>query len=213
MELERLKIERKVASAPERESETFRIRMPNVPPYKTGEDIASYLIRFESIAESMNWDDAVMARNLGLLISDKTLDIYTSFPYEVRSSYVELKPALISALKYTPDYYRKTFKSCKPPDATTYHQFVTRLFRLFDNWIESCDVIKTFEDLRPHVVREQFYSAVGSEVRWWLKKCFPLVDIYELAKAADMFADAEGKTPSREKKSEKVNAKKLCFIC
>ena len=73
-----------------------------------------------------------MARNLSPLISDKTLDIYTSFPYEVRS-YVELKPALISAVKYTPDYYRKTFKLCKPSDSTTYHQFVTRLFRLFDN--------------------------------------------------------------------------------
>ena len=146
--------------------------MPNVPPYKTGEDIAAYLIRFESIAESMNWDDAVMAKNLSLLIGDKTLDIYTSFPYEVRSSYVELKSALISAPKYTPDYYRKTFKSCKPSDSTTYHQFVTHLFRLFDNWIESCDVIKTFEDLRQHVVRDQFYSAVGSEVRRWLKKFF-----------------------------------------
>ena len=56
-------------------------------------------------------------------------------------------------------------------------------------------------------MRDQFYSAVGSEVHWWLKKCFPLVDIYELTKAADMFADAEGKTPSQEKRSEKVNAK------
>ena len=210
LEVEKMKLEKNVTtSSTEVEKETFRIHMPNVPPYKTGDDIASYLIRFEGIAESMHWDDEVMARNLSLLISDQVLDIYTSFPYEVRSTYKELKPALISALKFTPDHYRKSFKTSKPSDVKTYHQFVTNLFRLFDNWLESSQVMKTFEDLRQHIVRDQFFSAIGPEVRKWLKKFTPLGDLYELANAADLFADAEGKTQQRDKKSDRVSDKKV----
>ena len=194
LELEQQRIDKNLGtSSSSTDTDSFRIKMPNVPPYKSGEDIASYLIRFESIADSMNWNDEIMARNLSLLISDTTLDIYTSFTDEVRSSYIELKAALISALKCTPDFYRKQFKTLKPTSANTYHQYVTQLFRVFDNWLEVSNVDKTFEALRQHVVRDQFYSAIGSEVRRWLKKVGPLDDIYNLARTADMYSDAEGK--------------------
>ena len=56
---------------------------PSLPAYRDGEDISSYLIRFERIAQLLNLNPDSYAVRLGSLLTGKAVDIYTSLPPEI----------------------------------------------------------------------------------------------------------------------------------
>nr|XP_027232840.1 uncharacterized protein LOC113824300 [Penaeus vannamei] len=71
----------------------------HLPVFKDGEDITSYLIRFERIANLLNFKEETYAIRLGSLLTGKAVDIYTSLPPETTADYQLLKKALLRDLR------------------------------------------------------------------------------------------------------------------
>ena len=75
-------------------------------PYKEGDDISAYFTRFERIAAIYKWNDSHMALQLGSLLEDRALSIYSTLDIETTASYDKLKPFLLSAYKLNEETYR-----------------------------------------------------------------------------------------------------------
>ena len=68
-----------------------------------GEDITSYLSRFERVAELLDVDPASYAVRLGSLLTGKAAEMYTSLSADVTKDYKLLKKALLTGFNKTPD--------------------------------------------------------------------------------------------------------------
>ena len=126
-----------------RELEATRPQAPSGPqisslkmiPFKDGDDLTSYLTRFERVADLSGWDDKKKAICLCSLLQDKALNIFSSFPNDVSESYARLKPALLNAFKLTEEHYRKQFRSARLQPDCTFLQLGVELERKLDSWI------------------------------------------------------------------------------
>ena len=75
--------------------------MPKLPLYKSGEDITSYLIRFENLAKLSKWPQDTWAARLALLFSGPALNVYSTLPDDVCQNYDALKDAILKAFRKT----------------------------------------------------------------------------------------------------------------
>ncbi|XP_068235762.1 uncharacterized protein [Palaemon carinicauda] len=77
-------------------------------PFCDTDDITAYLVRFEKVAVSLNWERNSWSVQLASLLRGKALDIYTSLSDDVTSDYASLKEALLKGFKKTNDCLRIT---------------------------------------------------------------------------------------------------------
>ena len=131
---------------------TDNASLPKLPLYRDGDDISSFLVRFERIAELLNLDRNSYAVRLGTLLTGKAVSIYASLPLDVIKSYDLLKNALLTGFNKTPESYRLQFRSLKISPGETYEQFCAHLGRCFDNWLTSHSIDKSFESLRDFII-------------------------------------------------------------
>lgn len=143
---------------------------PKLPIYSEGEDIGSFLIRFERIAKLLNISEETYAARLGSVLTGKCVDIYTGLSEEITSDYELLKKALLKGFNKTPDGYRKDFRAARIKDSESFDLFAIKLGRFFDQWIDSCDVQKEFQSLRDYMILDQLMSAVTPDLRTYLKE-------------------------------------------
>ncbi|XP_069953635.1 uncharacterized protein [Cherax quadricarinatus] len=110
IELSKQKIDEGVLEYPSQEP---NIRMPQIPPFSEQDDIAAYITRFESTATLCDWPADSWATRLGLLLSGSALNVYSTLPSDVISSYSLLKKAILQAFKKTTHHYRSEFRHIK----------------------------------------------------------------------------------------------------
>nr|XP_053646620.1 GRB10-interacting GYF protein 2-like [Cherax quadricarinatus] len=110
VELSKQKIDEGVLEYPSQEP---NIRMPQIPPFSEQDDIAAYITRFESTATLCDWPVDSWATRLGLLLSGSALNVYSTLPSDVISSYSLLKKAILQAFKKTTHHYRSEFRHIK----------------------------------------------------------------------------------------------------
>ena len=127
---------------------TDAVARPKLPTYTDGEDIASYFVRFERVADLLNISRDTYAVRLGSLLTGKPVEIYTSLSPEITQDYDLLKQALLKGFNKTPDAYRLDFRRAKIRVGENFQQFSIHLGRLFDYWIKSCDVPNQYDSLR-----------------------------------------------------------------
>ena len=124
---------------------------PSLPVFKDGEDISSYLIRFERVADLLKISKDSYAVRLGSLLTGKAVEIYTSLSPEITSDYDKLKKGLLQGFSKTPDGYRVDFRTAKIKPGETYKQFVINLGRMFDLWVNSCGVDQDYHELKSFI--------------------------------------------------------------
>nr|XP_053629496.1 uncharacterized protein LOC128686586 [Cherax quadricarinatus] len=200
VELSKQKIDEGVLEYPSQEP---NIRMPQIPPFSEQDDIAAYITRFESTATLCDWPVDSWATRLGLLLSGSALNVYSTLPSDVISSYSLLKKAILQAFKKTTHHYRSEFRHIKITPHQNYMQFLTTLFRLFDSWIDSAEVDHDFESLRDLMVRDQFLSSVNSDLRIFIKER-NVHTAAEMAQAADIYACAHNNYPKERSRYKPV---------
>ena len=144
--------------------------LPRLPSYSDGEDITAYLIRFERIASLLQIDRETYAIHLGSLLSGKALQLYSALCPEITNNFEELKRALLAGFNKTPDSYREEFRHARINSSQTYEQFAIHLGRLFDFWVDSKAIDKTFNDLREFILMDQFLSSCNPTLRTYLKE-------------------------------------------
>ncbi|XP_068206234.1 uncharacterized protein [Palaemon carinicauda] len=174
-------------------------------PFCDTDDITAYLVRFEKVAVSLNWERKSWSVQLASLLRGKALDIYTSLSDDVTSDYASLKEALLKGFKKTSDWYRTAFKTAKMDSKSTYEQYLNMLFRNFDLWINSLSVTKDYEVLRNIIVCDQFMSTLPKEMRLFLKERKPRTP-EDYSSLADTYASAHKCYPKDEQKSFRHNA-------
>ncbi|XP_068238306.1 uncharacterized protein [Palaemon carinicauda] len=174
-------------------------------PFCDTDDITAYLVRFEKVAVSLNWERKSWSVQLASLLRGKALDIYTSLSDDVTSDYASLKEALLKGFKKTSDWYRTAFKTAKMDSKSTYEQYLNMLFRNFDLWINSLSVTKDYEDLRNIIVCDQFMSTLPKEMRLFLKERKPRTP-EDYSSLADTYASAHKCYPKDEQKYFRHNA-------
>lgn len=167
---------------------------PTLPLYREGEDIGSYLVRFERIAKLLNIHKDTYAARLGSVLTGKCVEIYASLSDDITSDYELLKKALLKGFHKTLDGYRHDFRSARLKEGETYDLFAIKLGRLFDQWIEACDVKKEFKCLRSFIVLDQLISSVSPELRTYLKEN-DVKDLDKAVKLADSWSSAHRAFP------------------
>lgn len=76
---------------PARSSPGESVSKPRLPQYKDGEDIVSYLVRFERVTNLLKVNESSYAVHLASLLTGNAADIYNSLPLEITASFALLK--------------------------------------------------------------------------------------------------------------------------
>lgn len=163
-------------------------------PYRDGEDITSYVIRFEIIAEMLRWNRDNYAVQLGLLLQGEALKIYASLSLEITNDYELLKASLLQAFRRNEEQYRREFRHSKISTHENYGQFVISLSRMFDFWINSLKIERNYDSLRKAMIIDQFLASLSPELRIFVRER-SVTDPQEMAKLADSFASARNCYP------------------
>ena len=96
---------------------------PRLPVYQDGEDIATYLTRFERVAELLQLDVGTYDVRLGCLLTGKAAELYVSLSPEITCDYQELKRSLLAGFQKTSDGYRLDFRNAKIREGENYTVF------------------------------------------------------------------------------------------
>ena len=167
---------------------------PTLPVLKDGEDIATYLIRFERVASLLNLKRDTYAVRLGSLLTGKAVEIYTSLSPSITSNYDDLKKALLIGFSKTAQGYRQDFRNAKIRCGETYNQFSIHLGRLFDLWIDNIPVNHTYEDLRSFMINDQLISSFSPDLRMYIKEHNVMI-LNETIRLADNWVTAHNAYP------------------
>ena len=68
--------------------------------------------------------------------------------------YNMLKKALLKRYEMTEEGFRKKFRHTKPEQGETAHQFVARLQKYFNRWVDISGCVKEYKDLVDLLIRE-----------------------------------------------------------
>ncbi|KAJ8035594.1 hypothetical protein HOLleu_19322 [Holothuria leucospilota] len=240
-EKEKLEMELKLASlkkenagsADQRPRETSnRAKPPKLPCFTDKDDLDAYLDRFERYAKAQKWIEGEWAINLASLLTGKALYTYSTLPVSEANEYKSLKLALLKRFNLTPNGYKTKFRTCKPDHNETASQYATRLANYFDRWIDTSQVQHRFEDLRQHIIIDQFLSNVPRELSIFVKERKPKT-LSAASQLADEYIDVHkswGKNPnvaSKEfghkgspagkdvsiSKAKSSNVRPVCYYC
>ena len=140
-------------------------RVPKLPCFVDGKDgIDSYLSRFETYAESMQWPKERYALCLSALLTGKALEVLSRIPQDLVNDYDHLKTALLEKYQLTSDDFRNKFFSTKQAPNESAPQFMGKLKHYFTRWIALSNTEESFEGVRKLLLREQFLSSCPRNV-------------------------------------------------
>ena len=180
-------------------------RNPKLPYFEESKDkMDSYLSRFEKYAVANNWDRSIWAAYLSALLKGRALEVYDRLSVADANDYEKLKDALLKNFDMTERGFRKTFRNDRPERSETFIQFGSRLRSYLDKWINMAKIENTFEAICDFMACDQFLESCSRELYVHLKpKTFKNLD--EMAKEADLFAEARGGVHTCTNKGQRDN--------
>ncbi|XP_068160711.1 uncharacterized protein [Antennarius striatus] len=144
---------------------------PKIPPYVAGEDIESYLLRFERMAKTWGWPQSEWACRLVPLLSGKALEAYTAMDEERAHQYPDLREALLAKFDVSPETYRQQFRASMVPQGENPTETYHRLKGLYRRWIRPEQHTK--EQIGEHIILEQLLRVLPADIRTWVKEHEP----------------------------------------
>ena len=180
-------------------------RNPKLPYFEETKDkMDSYLSRFEKYAVANKWDRSIWAAYLSALLKGRALEVYDRLSVADANDYEKLKDALLKNFDMTERGFRKKFRNDRPERSETFIQFGSRLRSYLDKWINMAKIENTFEAICDFMARDQFLESCCRELYVHLKpKTFKNLD--EMAKEADLFAEARGGVHTCTNKGQRDN--------
>lgn len=180
---------------------------PRLPKFDDKSDqMDAYLERFERFAGAQNWNRETWSASLSPLLSGRGLEVYVSLSADVANNYAVLKRALLKRYQLTEDGFRQKFRTASPEVDETVVQYIARLKRYLERWIEMADVERSFDKLLDLLLREQFTSMCNKSLSIFLKERVPS-DIGAVEKLAEQFLEAHatstfGQTNKRQDRND-----------
>ena len=173
---------------------------PKLPKFdENKDDMDAFLERFERFAISQSWPENQWAVSLSPLLTGKGLQVYSSMPASEANDFKSLKTALLKRYQLTEDGFRNKFRTSKPESGETVFQFVARLKRYFQRWVDLTEVTQDYDGLSDLLVREQFIGTCSEGMRLFLRERVPgTVD--EMTRLAEQYMEAHGGSITMSKK-------------
>ena len=180
-------------------------RNPKLPYFEESKDkMDSYLSRFEKYAVANKWDRSIWAAYLSALLKGRALEVYDRLSVADANDYEKLKDALLKNFDMTERGFRKKFRNDGPERSETFIQFGRRLRSYLNKWINMAKIENTFEAICDFMARDQFLESCSRDLYVHLKpKTFKNLD--EMAKEADLFAEARGGVHTCTNKGQRDN--------
>ena len=180
-------------------------RNPKLSYFEESKDkIDSYLSRFEKYGVANKWDRSIWAAYLSALLKGRALEVYDRLSVADANDYEKLKDALLKNFDMTERGFRKKFRNDRPESSETFIQFGSSLCSYLDKWINMAKIENTFEAICDFMARDQFLESCSRELYVHLKpKTFKNLD--EMAKEADLFAEARGGVHTYTNKGQRDN--------
>ena len=140
LELKKLELEMSIASDPS--AQPAEPHSPRPPPFRveaavklvpkfSENDVETFLISFEKIAELNNFPPGKYAAILQAYLIRKDLKVFTELSVEECRYYPTLKVALFQAYSVVAEVYRKRFRNLNKNYTETYSEFAFRLSTQF----------------------------------------------------------------------------------
>ena len=180
-------------------------RNPKLPYFEESKDkMDSYLSRFEKYAVANKWDRSIWAAYLSALLKGRALEVYDRLSVADANDYEKLKDALLKNFDMIERRFRKKFRNDRPERSETFIQFGSRLCSYLDKWINMAKIENTSEAICDFMARDQFLESCSRELYVHFKpKTFKNLD--EMAKEADLFAEARGGVHTCTNKGQRDN--------
>ena len=236
-ELAAKQLEFQLAQTPRQESTAPVWSAPKVklPMFQEDQDdMDAYLARFERYATTQKWKNDEWTTHLSMLLTGKGLQAFVSMSAEDSQDFTKVKETLLRRYMLTEEGFRKKFRYAKPDSDETVQQYVSRLRRYLEKWIELSKVPKTYNSLLDLVLREQFANRCPAELAIHLKDRRPQ-DMAEMEATAERYLDARSSslaprtqaktTPSsagevkpaisssKPQNQQVAKSKRVCFLC
>ena len=167
--------------------QVFRPKLPKFVEDK--DDIDAYIERFERFAVAQGWPEEEWAQNLSFLLCGKALEVYSSLPEEKIDNFLYFKKQLLNRFQLSAECFRQKFRNSKQDKNEMVCQFVNRITRYLDRWVELSDASSSVKDLKDLLLREQFFNGCATEMATFVKERSPRC-ISELIELAEQYSEA-----------------------
>ncbi|KAJ8030804.1 hypothetical protein HOLleu_27324 [Holothuria leucospilota] len=148
-------------------------------------------------ADSMGWGESEWMTPLSALLTGKALEVYARLPQSQAREYKTLRTALLRRYDLHEEGFRLKFRRAKIEEGETYTQFADRLKSYLERWVE-LGAKKDYSSLVDLLLREQIQNVCPRDLGLFLKEHKPK-DVLELAKFADRYQDAHGRSSQKER--------------
>jgi hypothetical protein len=178
---------------------------PKLPKFDENEDdMDAFLERFERYAETQKWAKDSWAVSLSPLLTGKGLQVYTSMPAADINSYDKLKIALLRRYQLTADGFQKKFRENRPEAGESVFQYIARLSRYLQRWIELSGIAKTYDALHDLMIREQYLNTCNADLAIFIKERVPK-SLAEMTELAEQYIGAHGREDTSDAKLQRPN--------
>ena len=209
-EVEMAKLNANKKDVPDRD--VVRAKAPKLPNFNEERDnMDAYLDRFERFADSQKWKKELWALNLSALLTGQALDVYSRMSPDVANNYDKLKEALLLRYDMTRDGFRRKFREGKIDKDESPVQYVSKLKRYANRWVEMSKITKNYDQLMQLFVREQFIDTCDKSLAEYLNR-HPDTSLDNLATLAQQYLEAAGR-PFVGRKQDKNPDVKKCHKC
>ncbi|XP_078600405.1 uncharacterized protein LOC144875346 [Branchiostoma floridae x Branchiostoma japonicum] len=172
------------------ETESVRAKIPKLPAFEDGkDDLDAFLQRFERFATSNGWKETTWASTLSALLNGTALKVYSRLSDDDARDYEKVKEALMKRYNLTEDGFRAKFRHNQPEKGESPGQFLVRLTKYVDRWVDLSKTTRDYESLRDMFVREQFMEACPTDLATHLRERAPQ-SMKEMAEMAQHFLEA-----------------------
>ena len=174
------------------EEQDFATRLPKLPPYEEGQNMDSFIIRFERIAKISNVPKSTWGTHISSLLRGTALETYGRLNEEDAQDYDKIKLALLERYNLTADGFRSKFRDSRPEQGEKFSQFRTRIIGYFEKWLELAGKnSKNVEDVKDILLKEQLTNVCSHALQVFLKERQP-TSADKVVEFAEMFVEAHG---------------------
>lgn len=148
---------------------------PRIPVFQQGEDIETYLRRFERLAKTWGWPEEEWSFRLVPLLTGQSLEAYLAMDEERAGVYADLKEAFLEKFNLSPETYRQRFRASTIPAGETPTETYNRLRTLYCHWVRPD--LHTKEEIGEIIILEQLLHVLPYDSRNWVREHEPTIGL------------------------------------
>ena len=125
------------------------------------------------------------------MLSGQTSDMFYSLPEEHQRDYDKAKNALLQRFSLTEEGLRKELFTTKVDKTESPLLFMTRLDRVFQQWVDAAKITKSYEGLKNLLLREEFLKRCHNDLVSYVREKAKS-EIMDIADISQHYIDSYG---------------------